>query len=200
LRRLDSCGKWGRRRAGTKMTGREVGKEMAGRACRRLLLALALSLALLSVPPAGGEELLGPAADPHSHFRNPESCRQCHVFDKSALEPDRFIPGADAFCLGCHSAEGLGVTHSRNIRPTDHPSGMTVPNDLRLDAEGRMFCLTCHNAHGPFLSPTRAFAAQGPANPGAPAGTRPAFRTYFARRSDPVRGFVPLCEGCHGKR
>ena len=77
---------------------------------------------------------------------------------------------------------------------------MTVPKDLRLDNEGRLICLTCHNAHGPFLSPVRAYAAQEAANPDAPAGAVPAYRTYFTRRSDPVLGFVPLCEACHGKR
>jgi cytochrome c peroxidase len=92
------------------------------------------------------------------------------------------------------------VTHPRSIRPADKAYGMKVPGDLRLDDEGRIFCLTCHNAHGPFLSPTRAYAGQQPANPGAPAGTKPAYRTYYARRSDPERGFVALCEGCHGKQ
>ena len=77
---------------------------------------------------------------------------------------------------------------------------MKVPDDFRLDIEGRIFCLTCHRAHGPFLSPTRAYAAQEPANRGAPAGTKPVYRTYYTRRSDPGRGFVVLCEGCHGKQ
>jgi hypothetical protein len=116
------------------------------------------------------------------------------------LEPDRFLPEADEFCLGCHSSEGLGITHPRKVRPGEKARRMTVPKDLRLDNEGRLFCLTCHNAHGPFLSPVKAYAAQEAANPAAPAGAVPAYRTYFARRSDPVRGFVPLCEECHGKR
>jgi hypothetical protein len=77
---------------------------------------------------------------------------------------------------------------------------MVVPKDLPLDNEGRLFCLTCHNAHGPFLSPIRAYAVQEEENPDDPAGTKPAYRTYFARRSDPVRGFVLLCEECHGIR
>jgi hypothetical protein len=182
------------------MTGREVGKEMTGRAFGGLFLALALSLALLPVPPAAGEMPAGPAADPHSHFRIPGNCSHCHVSAGAAPDPERFVPGADSFCLECHSPDGLGVTHPRAIRPADKAYGMKVPGDLRLDDEGRIFCLTCHNAHGPFLSPTRAYAAQKPANPGAPEGAKPAYRTYHARRSDPERGFVVLCEGCHGKQ
>jgi len=89
---------------------------------------------------------------------------------------------------------------TRQIRPADKAYGRKVPDDFRLDIEGRIFCLTCHKAHGPFLSPTRAYAAQKPANPGAPAGTKPAYRTYYTRRSDPERGFVVLCEACHGKQ
>jgi hypothetical protein len=173
---------------------------MTGGKPGRLFLALLLSLSLFPVPPASGEGSEDPASNPHAHFQNSGTCRRCHVYIKSVLEPDRFLPEADAFCLGCHSIEGLGITHPRNVRPGDEAYRMAVPKDLRLDSQGRMLCLTCHNAHGPFLSPTRAFAAQEVANPGAPAGTKPAYRTYFARRSDPVRGFVLLCEECHGRR
>lgn len=173
---------------------------MAGRKTGKLLLALLLLLLLLPVPPASGEGSADPASNPHAHFLNAETCRRCHVYRESVPEPDRFLPEADAFCLGCHSVEGLGITHPLGIRPGDKPYSMTVPKDLRLDSQGRMLCLTCHNAHGPFFSPTRAFAAQEVANPGAPAGAKPVYRTYFARRSDPARGFVLLCKECHGKR
>ncbi len=173
---------------------------MAGRKTEKLLLALLLLLLLLYVPPALGEEWEDPALNPHAHFQNSRICRRCHVYEKSVLKPDRFLPDADAFCLGCHSIEERGITHPRKVRPGDEAHRMAVPKDLRLDIQGRMLCLTCHNAHGPFLSPTRAFAAQEVANPGAPAGTKPVYRTYFGRRSDPVRGFVLLCEECHGKR
>ena len=173
---------------------------MAGWKTEKLLMALLLLLLLHPVPPASGERSEDPAVNPHAYFKNSGTCPRCHVSIKSVLEPGRFLPEADAFCLECHSIEGLGITHPLDVRPVGKPDGTAVPNDLRLDSQGRMFCLTCHNAHGPFLSPTRAFASQEVANPGAPAGTKPAYRTYFVRRSDPVRGFVLLCEECHGKR
>jgi hypothetical protein len=160
---------------------------------------LVLSLTLFPVPPVNGEVLSDTSDDPHSHFMDPASCPQCHIYRGSKPEKGRFPPGTDAFCLDCHSLEGLGITHPIAIRPGGGRSQMRVPADLPLDSEGKIFCLTCHNAHGPFLSSTRAFASQKAADPAAPAGSKPTYRTYFVRRSDPVRGFAPLCEGCHGK-
>jgi predicted CXXCH cytochrome family protein len=62
-----------------------------------------------------------------------------------------------------------------NVRPEEKYRKMQVPPDLRLDDDGRIMCLTCHTAHGPY----------------AP---------YFLRRSGPDRDFDLLCEACHGKR
>lgn len=182
------------------MKGREVVYDMGGRTKGTLLLVLVLSLSLCPVPPVNGEGLSGSPAGPHSHFMKSSSCPRCHVYRGSKREKGLFLPDTDTFCLDCHSLEGMGITHPIAIRPGDGLRRLRVPTDLPLDNEGKMFCLTCHNAHGPFLSSIRAFASQKAANPGAPAGSKPAYRTYFVRRSDPVRGFSPLCEECHGKR
>jgi predicted CXXCH cytochrome family protein len=66
-------------------------------------------------------------------------------------------------------------THPVNVRPDEKYRKMKVPADLRLDDGGRIMCLTCHTAHGQYVS-------------------------YFLRRSRPDRGFDVLCEACHGKR
>ena len=169
---------------------------MAGRETGRLLLAVLLVLPMLALSSASGEESGDFLFNPHAHFRNTGTCPRCHLSLESVMESGRFRPGADAFCLDCHSTGGLGVSHPRDVRP----GGMAVPEDFPLDSDGKMFCLTCHNAHGPFLSPTRVFPAQKAANPDASSGRTPVYRTYFARRSDPVRGFAVMCEECHGKR
>lgn len=173
---------------------------MAGRETGRLFLAVLLFLPMLVVPSALGEESGDSRFNPHAHFRETGTCSRCHLYVESVMESGRFLPGADALCLGCHSSEGLGISHLRNVRPGERPFRMAVPKDFALDADGKMLCLTCHTAHGPFLSPTRAFPTQKAANPEDSPGRKPAYRSYFARRSDPVRGFAVLCEECHGKR
>lgn len=173
---------------------------MAGKESGRILLAVLLFLPMLVVYPASGEESGDSRFNPHAHFMDAGTCRRCHVSVKSGMGNGQFLPGVDALCLGCHSSEGLGITHPRNVRPGERPFRMAVPKDFPLDSDGKMLCLTCHTAHGPFLSPTRAFAAQKAANPEISPGRMPAYRTYYARRSDPVRGFAVLCEECHGKR
>ena len=113
--------------------------------------------------------------NPHAHFRNPDQCPMCHLSAGSKLDPGRFSTEADAVCLGCHAKDSMGRSHPVNVRPDDKYRKMKVPADLRLDDDGRIMCLTCHTAHGQYVS-------------------------YFLRRSGPNRGFDVLCEACHGIR
>ena len=113
--------------------------------------------------------------NPHEHFRNPEMCPKCHLSPGPKPDAGRFSTGSDAVCLGCHTTGGMGRSHPVNVRPDEKHRKMAVPADLRLDADGRLMCLTCHTAHGPYES-------------------------YFLRRSSPDGGFEPLCESCHGKQ
>ena len=115
------------------------------------------------------------SGNPHAHFRNPELCPTCHLTPGSQQGPGRFSTNSDAVCLGCHTRESMGRSHPVNVRPEEKHRKMNVPADLRLDDEGRLMCLTCHTAHGPYVS-------------------------YFLRRSGPDGGFEALCESCHGKR
>jgi len=113
--------------------------------------------------------------NPHAHFRNPDQCPKCHLSAGSQLDPGRFSTETDTVCLGCHPKESMGRSHPVNVRPDEKYRKLKVPADLPLDDGGRIMCLTCHTAHGQYVS-------------------------YFLRRSGPDRGFDVLCEACHGKR
>ena len=113
--------------------------------------------------------------NPHAHFRTLGLCPKCHLSPGVQPGPGRFSTEADVVCLGCHTKEGMGRSHPVNVRPDEKYRKMAVPADLRLDDGGRLMCLTCHTAHGPYVS-------------------------YFLRRSSPDGGFEVLCESCHGKQ
>jgi hypothetical protein len=113
--------------------------------------------------------------NPHAHFQNPDQCPKCHLSPGSRPAAGRFSTEADTVCLECHAKESLGRSHPVNVRPEEKYRKMKVPADLPLDDDGRIMCLTCHTAHGPYVS-------------------------YFLRRSSPDRGFEVLCEACHGIR
>jgi predicted CXXCH cytochrome family protein len=143
-------------------------------ACIRAGLLAALSGVLLFAPALVASN--GPQrADPHAHFRTPGQCPKCHVFQGSQPAPGRILTGTDKVCLECHTKESMGRSHPVNVRPEEKYRKMKIPADLRLDDDGRITCLTCHTAHGQYVS-------------------------YFLRRSSPDRGFEVLCEACHGKR
>jgi len=113
--------------------------------------------------------------NPHAHFRNPDQCPKCHLFPGSQPAAGRFSTEANAVCLACHTKGSMGRSHPVNARPEEKYRDMKVPADLRLDDGGRIMCLTCHTAHGQYVS-------------------------YFLRRSGPGDAFDVLCEACHGKR
>ena len=115
------------------------------------------------------------SGNPHAYFRNPDQCPKCHLSAPSQPGPGRFSTGADAVCFGCHAKESMGRYHPVNVRPEEKYRKMKVPADLRLDDDGRIMCLTCHTAHGSYVS-------------------------FFLRRSSPDRGVEVLCEACHEKR
>jgi predicted CXXCH cytochrome family protein len=137
-----------------------------------LLAALAGVLCIAPALFASNEPRRG---NPHAHFRNPDQCPKCHLSRGPRPAPGRFSTEADTFCLECHARESMRRTHPVGVRPDEKYRKMKVPADLRLDDGGRIMCLTCHTAHGQYVS-------------------------YFLRRSGPDRGFDVLCEACHGKR
>ncbi len=166
----------------------------------RMLPLLALAGAIPFVAPAFAAVPFDPAYNPHSSFRDRPSCPRCHPVVGGNPAATRLKPGSVAFCAGCHVNGSLGRSHPVGGRPREGRPDVKVTGDFPLDDDGRMTCLACHRAHGPFVATTRAYPGQEPENPGSAAGATPYYRTVFLRRTDPVKGFSVLCDGCHGTR
>lgn len=136
-----------------------------------------------------------PRGDPHAHFQNPEHCLKCHLTYQGRMDPDRFSIETDAFCLGCHKKESLGRSHPQNVRPREKYRKMKIPADFRLDEDGRIMCLTCHTAHGAYISTVKVYPKQSPFPTDSSGG--PYYKTLFLRRSNPKEGWSSLCGACH---
>jgi hypothetical protein len=158
------------------------------------LLGFSLLWALF---PAHASEIPSAAA-PHVHFQNPDACPKCHVLAQGVLAPDRYIPESTGFCLGCHRKESMGRSHPLDVGRRGENPPMKIPDDFRLSIDGRLMCLSCHAAHGPYLSANPSFPDQAPYTPGE--GGRAAYKTYYLRRTHPREGFAALCAACHANR
>ena len=161
---------------------------------RPLFLSGLLLASLLLVPrPAFPAD--SPPANPHAYFQQPAQCPRCHLSADSKPDPDRFATSSIEFCLECHLPEQRRRTHPLRVHPAGRRRDTKIPPDYRLGDGEHVICLTCHTAHGPFVSDIRAFAGQPPI--GAP-GDSPYYKTFFLRRSNPAgEGFEALCIGCH---
>lgn len=158
-------------------------------------LVVAGAFALRSLVFAGAP--FDPGYNPHASFRDAATCPRCHPVAGGKPDTGRLLPGSAGFCLGCHTAEPLGRTHPIGARPRDKYGKMKIPGEFRLDADGRMTCLTCHSAHGRHLATVKAFPAQRPENPDAAPGTPLYYKTRYVRKADPVKAYAVLCYGCH---
>lgn len=163
----------------------------------RFLPTLVLLLPVILLTVLFAVTTFDPNHNPHALFRDAQNCPKCHVAVAGKPDPDRFLSDSIEFCLGCHAQESLGNSHPIRTRPRDRFWKMKIPSDFRLDDDGRLMCLTCHSAHGPFLSKTKSFVSQKPENPNPPPGVPLYYKTRFVRLSDPARGWEPLCNGCH---
>ncbi len=164
---------------------------------RRSLRALLLAAATVLLFLVRASALFDPSYNPHAHFRTEGMCPKCHVYSGGSPDPERFTGGSTDYCYTCHTKESLGNSHPNRVRPRDRYPDMRVPEEYMLDDDGRMMCLTCHNAHGLFVSTVKSFKSQNPENPDRLSGTPFYYRTFFLRRSDPVKGWAVLCDGCH---
>ncbi|MFA6147195.1 MAG: hypothetical protein WC899_03195 [bacterium] len=135
-----------------------------------------------------------PRGNPHAHFQNASQCPKCHLSYRGKQEPDRFSTETDEVCYGCHRKDSKGRTHPISVRPRDKYWKMQIPADFRLDDDGRMMCLTCHTAHGAFLSTVQTYPKQVPFS-NTSGGTY--YKTLFLRKSSPTKGWSVLCDGCH---
>lgn len=153
--------------------------------------------ALLLLLPRPSVPAVAPPANPHTHFQQPAQCPRCHLYNGSKPDPLRFSTASIDFCLECHRAEEPVRTHPLKVHPEGGIRGMKVPPEFPLGDGARIICLTCHTAHGPFVSNVRAFPGQRPMMMDA-AGGPAYYRSYFLRRSSPAdKVFESLCRSCH---
>lgn len=138
-----------------------------------------------------------PNRDPHAYFASAAACPKCHATAGGKPDPERLLADSPNFCFGCHTESRLGRSHPIGVRPSDKYWKMKVPDDFRLDEDGRLTCLTCHAAHRPFVATVKSFLAQKPENPGAGPAQPLFYKTFYLRRSDPRVGFAALCDACH---
>lgn len=138
-------------------------------------------------------------ANPHGFMSDERHtlCRECHANDPNTVVSYidvRLKQPVTASCLRgdegvggikCHSKEKLGRTHPTDVEPK---KGMKIPEDLHLDENMRITCVTCHNPHGSWTSPI-PMVAGGPKLIGSVQ-----YRSYFLRRTNVGSA---LCYTCH---
>lgn len=138
-----------------------------------------------------------PPANPHAYFQQSAQCPRCHLSKDTKPDPGRFTTASIDFCLECHRSEGQNRTHPLKVHTDGGMRGRNVPRDFPLGDGEHIICLTCHTAHGPFVSNARVFPGQTPMME-IEAGEPPSFRTYFLRRSTfGEKASETLCGGCH---
>src|SRR5208283_1912976 len=91
------------------------------------------------------------AKDPHL-FQKSE-CVNCHSVDASGKVAKQTTSPVTMICKKCHEdVFSKGYLHPVNVRP----SRAIVPKDMPLSSSGEITCATCHNMHGPRLTPVGA--------------------------------------------
>jgi len=126
------------------------------------------------------------------------TCAGCHAFFRGELDPHEFVTSIPEKCWGCHSQKMLGRSHPIGVDPSHSPAGVVeVPEELPLE-DGKVSCGTCHNPHREHLAKTPAYPAQTVAFRQEEGRYEIAwYKTLFLRKSDPNKGFEPLCLACH---
>jgi len=156
---------------------------------------LVLILVVLALTRAPADSPLPPS--PHQSMNEAAACAGCHAYYSGALDPHEFIVAIPEKCWECHSQEKLGRTHPIGVDPRRSAAKVEIPGELPLE-DGKVSCGSCHEPHMAFLSMTKAFPGQEVTfhQKGGRAEIS-WYKTLFLRKSDPVKGFEPLCLACH---
>ncbi len=133
--------------------------------------ALLAAAVLLAAAPAAA----APERNPHDFQRI--GCTHCHVLvpgQGRVLQRNIFRKNIDDLCQECHAASlEDNINHRVGIRPS-----MKVPQDLHLNEQGEISCVTCHDPHTEYIS------------------SKTGNRTWFLRRQMLKR---ELCLACHAE-
>jgi predicted CXXCH cytochrome family protein len=160
----------------------------------RLIFLSGILLASLLLVLRPAFPTVSPPVNPHAYFRQPAQCPRCHLSTGSKPDPGWITTSSVEFCLECHLLDRRR-THPLKVHLADRIRETGIPTDYRLGDGERLICLTCHSAHGPFVSDVKAFAGQAPMGVD---GDSPYYKTFFLRRSNPAdEGFEAVCIGCH---
>jgi hypothetical protein len=157
--------------------------------------ALVLLLLALALTRAPAEGVL--PANPHQPMSATEACAGCHAYYNGTLDPHGFVVEIQEICAKCHAPKDLGRSHPVGVDPRSSPTTITVPAELPLE-NGKVSCGSCHNPHMAFLSTTRVYRDQKVTFLQWEGRVEiPWYKTIFLRKSDPIKGFEPLCVACH---
>lgn len=132
---------------------------------------LLVAAVLLAASPA----VAAPERNPHD-FKQVD-CTHCHVLvpgQGRVMQRNVFRKDIDDLCQECHAASlEDNLNHRVGIRPS-----MKVPQDLHLNENGEISCVTCHDPHAEYVS------------------SKTGNRTWFLRRQMQKR---ELCIACHAE-
>jgi hypothetical protein len=166
---------------------------------KRSLILCALGAAAVAV--AAVQSGTEPPANPHLFLENEDLCVSCHTYFEGQLEPHMFSVMVHEKCIVCHTK--LGRSHPINVNPQDSYLRISDTDPLPLAyieelGDDVVSCGSCHNPHGEWLSTAKAYMKQQPyfILVSSEAETL-YYKTYYLRISDPVKGFMPLCQVCH---
>jgi hypothetical protein len=169
-------------------------------ACSYALLALATVAVVLTAVPAHGGGTAPPVASATAAAAGNARAEGCLLFHRGAEDAD------PARCLACHSATGAGnhpvgiaYDEARARRGPTLRAGAEVVRRGVFLKEGKVTCLTCHDARSPWkfriALPPGAEIDEIPANPAVDPPILPRSRGTPGPGS--LVSPVPLCVSCH---